>query len=243
MKPLIGITCNYSQQDLGSSAGIGVPGQDWTLLANDYVRAIEKAGGIPMLLPFPDDIQTLFELVERCDGILITGGDDVSPMMYGEDVSHLSGRMEPIRDRQETLLLDKLLNHSSVPVLGVCRGCQVLNAAAGGTLYQDITSLGKYHVMLTAPRNSFAHRVRIEKGSKLEKIIGSDSLLTNSYHHQAVKEVAPGFRATATAADGIVEAVEKDGSRFVLGVQWHPEMTYSCQINHRIFEAFIQACQ
>jgi putative glutamine amidotransferase len=243
MKPLIGITCNYSQQDLGTATGIGVPGQHWTLLATDYVRSVEKAGGIPMLLPFPDDIRTLFELVERCDGVLITGGDDVAPFLYGEDVSHLSAHLEPVRDRQEDLLLRMLLDHSSVPLLGVCRGCQILNVAGGGTLYQDLPSQGKHHTLLNASRDSFAHRVRIEKGSLLEKIIGSDSILTNSYHHQAVKEVAPGFQATGTAADGVIEAVEKEGDRFVLGVQWHPEMTYSCEINQRIFRSFVQACE
>lgn len=243
MKPLIGITCNYSQQDLGTSTGIGVPGQHWTLIATDYVHAVEKAGGIPMLLPFTDDTQTLFELTDRCDGILITGGDDVAPFLYGEDVSHRTAHLEPVRDKQEYLLMKHLLEQSSVPLLGICRGCQILNVAVGGTLYQDLPTEGKYHTLLNASRDSFAHRVRIQKGSRLEQIIGSDSILTNSYHHQSVKDVAPGLTVTGTTADGVIEAVEKDGDRFILGVQWHPEMTWSCPINQKIFQAFIKACE
>ncbi|MFA7462424.1 MAG: gamma-glutamyl-gamma-aminobutyrate hydrolase family protein [Anaerovoracaceae bacterium] len=243
MKPLIGITCNYSQQDLGTSTGIGVPGQHWTLLATDYVHSVEKAGGIPMLLPFTEDTQTLFDLIEYCDGILITGGDDVAPFLYGEDVSHRTAHLEPVRDKQEYLLMKHLLDHSSVPLLGICRGCQILNVAAGGTLHQDLTSQERYHVLLNASRDSFAHRVLLKKGSGLEEIIGSDSLLTNSYHHQAVKDAAPGFDVTGTTADGVIEAIEKNGDRFVLGVQWHPEMTWSCPINQKIFQAFIRRCE
>jgi putative glutamine amidotransferase len=243
MKPLIGITCNYSKNDLGSATGIGIVGQEWILLASDYVKSVEKAGGIPMLIPFTENIETVFDLISRCDGILITGGDDVDPTLYGEDVSAKCAHLEPRRDVQEALLLKEIFNNSSVPVLGICRGCQILNVMAGGTLYQDLPSQKNVvHTLLSVAHGAFAHRVNIKKGSLLEKIIGSDNLLTNSYHHQSIKDIAPGFEIIGTTEDGVVEAIQKDGDRFVLGVQWHPEMTQACKTNHKIFEAFIKAC-
>ncbi len=243
MKPLIGITCNYSKADLGSSTGIGVVGQEWILLASDYVKSVERAGGIPLLIPFTEDINTVLDLVKRCDGILITGGDDVDPTLYGEDVSAKCAHLEPRRDVQEALLLKELLNNSSLPILGVCRGCQILNVMSGGTLYQDLPSQKNlFHTILSAAHGAFAHKVTIKQGSLLSKIIGSDTLLTNSYHHQSVKDVAPGLEVVATTADGVVEALEKKGDRFVLAVQWHPEMTQGCATNQKIFEAFIKAC-
>lgn len=242
MKPLIGITCNYSQSDLGSEQGVGLPGQHWTLLANDYVHAVEQAGGIPMLIPFPKDIQTVLALVERADGILITGGEDVAPFLYGEDVSHRTTRLEPVRDKQDYLLMKHLIDYTELPVLGICRGLQMMNVAAGGTLHQDLAFLGKQHAIMSASRDSFAHRVHLKEGSRLEQIIGNDSLLTNSYHHQAVKDPAPGFIVSGTTADDVIEAIEMDSDRFVVGVQWHPEMTYSCRINQKIFQTFVRIC-
>ncbi|NCB42720.1 MAG: gamma-glutamyl-gamma-aminobutyrate hydrolase family protein [Clostridia bacterium] len=244
MKPLIGITCNYSKNDLGSSTGIGIVGQEWILLASDYVKSVEKAGGVPLLIPFTENIETVFDLVKRCDGILITGGDDVDPTLYGQDVMAQCAHLEPRRDVQEALLLKELLNNSTLPVLGICRGCQILNVMAGGTLYQDLPSQKNLvHTLLSVAHGAFAHTVHIKKDSLLEKIIGNETILTNSYHHQSVKDIAPGFEVIGTTADGVIEAVEKKGDRFVLGVQWHPEMTQASAINHKIFEAFIAACQ
>ena len=241
MKPLIGITCNYSKQNLGEVTGLGITGQEWILVASDYVKSIERAGGIPLLIPFTEDIETVIDLAKRCDGILITGGDDVDPMLYNEDVSIKTTHLEPRRDRQEAALLRELLFNTEIPLLGICRGCQVINAIAGGTLHQDLTSQELYHVMLAASHDAFAHTVYLKEGSKLESIIGSPTIRTNSYHHQAVKDVAPGFDIVGSAADGVTEAIQKQGDRFVLGVQWHPEKTQSCSTNQKIFEAFINA--
>lgn len=241
MKPLIGITCNYSKKDLGEVTGVGITGQEWILIATDYVKSIERAGGIPLLIPFTDHIETTLELAKRCDGILITGGDDVDPTLYGEDVSFRTTHLEPRRDRQEAALMKELLFNTEIPLLGICRGCQIINVMAGGTLHQDLTSQELYHVMLAASHDAFAHKVNIKAGSILESIIGSSTILTNSYHHQSVKDVAPGFEIIASTADGVTEAIQKQGDRFVLGVQWHPEMTQSCSTNQKIFEAFIQA--
>src|SRR5665647_276577 len=228
MKPLIGITCNYSKADLGSSTGIGIVGQEWILLAQDYVKSVEKAGGIPLLIPFTENTDTVLDLIKRCDGILITGGDDVDPTLYGEDVSIKCAHLEPRRDVQEALILKELLNNSYAPVLGICRGCQILNVMAGGTLHQDLPSQNLFHSLLSVAHGAFAHTVNIKKDSLLEKIIGSDHMLTNSYHHQSVKDIANGFEVIGTTADGVVESISREGDRFILGVQWHPEMTQNC---------------
>lgn len=241
MKPLIGITCNYSKQDLGETTGLGITGQEWILVASDYVKSVERAGGIPLLIPFTEKIETVIDLAKRCDGILITGGDDVDPILYGEDVSIKTTHLEPRRDRQEALLLKELFYNTEIPLLGICRGCQIINVVAGGNLHQDLTSQDLHHVVLSASHDAFAHKVQIKEGSMLESIIGSPTMLTNSYHHQAVKGVAYGFDMVASTSDGVTEAIEKKGDRFVLGVQWHPEMTQSCPINQKIFEAFIKA--
>jgi len=241
MKPLIGITCNYSKLNVGEFTGVGITGQEWILIASDYVKSVERAGGIPLLIPFTEDINTVIDLAKRCDGILITGGDDVDPLLYGEDVFFKTTHLEPRRDRQEALLLKELLNNTQIPLLGICRGCQIINVMAGGTLHQDLPSQNLYHTMLMASHDAFAHKVNIKKGSMLEGIIGDSKILTNSYHHQSVKDIAPGFEIVASTADGVVEAIEMKGDRFVLGVQWHPEMTQSCSINQKIFEAFMKA--
>jgi putative glutamine amidotransferase len=118
----------------------------------------------------------------------------------------------------------------------------MLNVAAGGTLHQDLNCLGKHHALLSVAPDSFAHRVQLAPGSRMEQIIGSDSMLTNSYHHQGIKDLAPGFVATGTTADGVIEVIEKDDDRFVVGVQWHPEMTPGCRINQKIFQTFVRIC-
>lgn len=241
MKPLIGITCNYSKQNLGEVTGLGVTGQEWILVASDYAKSVERAGGIPLLIPFTEDIETVLDLAKRCDGILITGGDDVDPLLYDEDVSPKTTHLEPRRDRQEALLVKELLDKTKKPILGICRGCQIINVIAGGTLHQDLASKELYHTILSASHDAFAHKVQLKADSLLARIIGSSTMLTNSYHHQAVKDVAAGYDIVGTTADGVIEAIEKKGDRFVLGVQWHPEMTPSCAINHKIFEAFIKA--
>lgn len=209
--PVIGITGNFSEGNL--------------MLAPGYYTSVLKAGGIPFIIPPFEDEDVLVKLLDEIDGILLTGGADINPLfLHEEPIKELHG-INPHRDRQE-LLLTRLAANRQLPLLGICRGMQVMNAALGGVLYQDI------HVQMEGVRikhsqdleRSFAsHTVKIEPDTLLEKILQADSVAVNSFHHQAVKEPAPGFKVSARAADGVIEAIESCAYKSMLGVQWHPE--------------------
>lgn len=248
MKPLIGICANYLSDDaIGMQAGIGAKHQEWQLLADDYIGAIERAGGVPVILPITEDIETLTPLLQKLDGILFSGGSDIDPNSYGEFPRFGLGLIEPKRDAHEIRLAQKVLNETTLPVLGICRGIQLLTVATGGTLYQDLQSQrpgGINHSVPKAVRHHAFHTVKIERDSQLYTIYQADELGVNSFHHQAVKELGKGFKATMTAPDGIVEAVEWEGNRFVVAVQWHPEMMEGKMANIRpIFNAFVEECK
>lgn len=190
-----------------------------------YFASILKAGGIPFILPPCDDPDTLADSLDRIDGLLLTGGADINPLYWGEEPVKELHSINPRRDSQE-LLLTRLAADRQVPILGICRGIQVLNAALGGSLYQDI------HVQMEGTRikhdqdldRGFAsHTVDLESGSLLHQLFHTDRLPVNSFHHQAVKEPAPGFRVTARATDGVIEGIESTTYHSMLGVQWHPE--------------------
>lgn len=211
-----------------------------------YFEAVRRAGGIPLIIP-PIEEAELIRIAELADGLLLCGGGDIHPAFYGEEpVDDWLVRVELERDRLEIYLTRKFLELGK-PILGICRGLQVLNVAAGGTLFQDIS-----HQRPNSTRHSFmpphyppdyvAHSVSISPNSTLASILGCSFLGVNSRHHQAVKEVAPGFRAVAWAEDGLVEAIEREGeSPFTLGVQWHPE-NFPNYPMAKIFEAFIESC-
>lgn len=248
MKPLIGICANYLSDDaIGMQAGIGAKHQEWQLLADDYIAAIERAGGIPVILPITENVETLTPLLQKLDGILFSGGSDIDPNSYGEFPRFGLGLIEPKRDAHEIQLAQKVLNETTLPVLGICRGIQLLTVATGGTLYQDLQSQrpeGINHSVPKAVRHHAFHTVKIERDSLLHNIYQADELGVNSFHHQAVKELGKGFKATMTAPDGIVEAVEWEGNRFVVAVQWHPEMMEGKMANIRpIFNAFVEECK
>lgn len=243
MRPLIGITVNYCEEDLGSASKLGLAGQRWHTLADDYIWAVERAGGLPLMIPVYRDCETAFELMDRCDGILLSGGNDVAPTHYGQSFGEKVGRISPRRDAQELLMAKRLLNKMSVPVLGICRGIQILNIACGGDLYQDLLQEGYDHVAWGAPLDSFVHPVTLAEGSLLADIVGEQRMWVNSYHHQAVRQAGTGLAVSASSDDGVTEAIELPGPRFVLAVQWHPEMLFSCNINQCIFERFVAACR
>lgn len=209
--PVIGLTGNF--QDGACT------------LLEGYFTSILKAGGVPFILPPVDDTNSLISALESVDGILLTGGADINPLFLGEEPIKELHSINPRRDRSE-LLLARLAADRQIPVLGICRGIQVMNAAFGGSLYQDI------HVQREGTcikhdqelgRSYASHTVQLEKDSLLYKLFGAETLPVNSFHHQAVKEVAPGFRVTARAADGVVEAMESTEYKSMVGVQWHPE--------------------
>lgn len=209
--PVIGLTGNYRDNDC--------------TLAEGYYQSVLKAGGIPVILPPYEDKEALLGTLDNLDGLLLTGGADINPLYWGEEpVKELHG-INPRRDRQE-LLLVKLAADRQIPVLGICRGIQTLNAALGGSLYQDI------HSQMNTPcikhdqdldRGFASHTVQIDSDSLLHRLFQTDNLAVNSFHHQAVKEAAPGFRVCARSSDGVIEAIESTEYKSMLGVQWHPE--------------------
>ena len=189
-----------------------------------YVSAVLHAGGTPIVIPHIDDPARACAAFDCADALLLTGGDDVDPTCYGEERLPCCGALTPRRDRLELVLIAHALQ-KGLPILGICRGMQILNAALGGTLYQDIAE--QYGTALKHPCNDIptgdAHAVRYVPHTTLHAIMGLDESMVNSRHHQAVKMLAPGMRACAYAPDGLVEAMEADDGRPILAVQWHPE--------------------
>ena len=211
----------------------------------DYMNAVKRAGAVPVLLPLTDDQAALNALLGRLDGLLLTGGDDIDPALYGEEKLPQCGDIAAARDKME-LPLCRMALQQGLPMLCICRGIQVLNVALGGSLYQDIPSQvpeAIKHPRFDTPRDP-VHPVTAAPGSLLEKITGQTSLSVNSRHHQAIKRLGDGLVCAATAPDGIMEAVELPGKKFVLGVQWHPEsLSDRYPDAQALFNAFTEACQ
>lgn len=208
MKPVIGITGSYQ------------PENNVFLHKDFFVAAITKAGGLAVLLPSTMDEKLIQEYFNICQGFVFSGGGDMDPVYWGEFPQPGCGEIDPVRDRFEFSLAEKALAFPKA-ILGICRGCQILNAAAGGSLVQDVHSRMS-HVQ-KAPRSHSFHDIFIEKESRLRKILGDDHIRVNSFHHQAVKEPGQGLYITALAGDGTVEAIESTQHPFYIGVQWHPE--------------------
>ena len=205
----------------------------------DYSRAVQIAGGVPVLVPATSGID-VDAVLERLDGLVLSGGGDVDPASYGAVPSPATGGVDPARDAAEFRLLDTALDHG-MPVLGVCRGCQLINVALGGTLVQhlpDVTGLEHLH---RERRDRISPTVAVEPGSRLQKVVGREEVEVNSIHHQAVERLAPPLRAVACAPDGVVEAVE-DPDRDLLAVQWHPESLVPAPSHLALFEWLTAAC-
>lgn len=237
MRPVIGIPC---QADFRAGSQRPIYGNNRT-----YVHAVENAGGLPILIPMLDDLSELQELLPRLDGILFSGGIDLQSSLYGATPHPKEDEPDPRLDQLEMTIASWALEED-LPVLGVCRGMQMLNVLAGGTLYQDIAS--QYpttlnHYRRDMPRTELTHRVTLEAGSRVGRILGVHQFSVNSLHHQAIKDPGRGVRITGRAEDGIPEFLEMPAKRFVIGIQCHPEELYgTVPLFARFFQAFVRAC-
>lgn len=205
----------------------------------DYSRAVQAAGGAPVLLPTGSGTEAR-TVMHRVDGLVLSGGGDVDPRSYGAEPSPATGGVDPDRDAAEFAMLQAALERS-IPVLGVCRGCQVVNVALGGTLHQHLPDLTSTEHLRREPRDWISHTVAVEAGSRLQKVLGRDEIEVNSIHHQAVDRLARPLRAVACAPDGVVEAIE-DPDRDLLAVQWHPESLVPAQPHLALFEWLVGVC-
>jgi putative glutamine amidotransferase len=234
MRPLIGVTTSELRPSgAGTLRRHGEPPHAEMALGMTYLRAIEAAGGMPVVLPpLGDPVKYL----DRLDGICLSGGPDLDPGVYGAPDRHPElGPTEPDLDAFE-LALARAADERGLPLLGICRGAQALNVARGGTLHQHLPGHRQ-----TEPATATTHSVHIEPGTRLADLLGTDVLRVNSFHHQAVARLGRGLRAVAHAADGTVEAVEAPGTRFVVAVQWHVEGLVAAPRHFALFEALVAA--
>jgi putative glutamine amidotransferase len=219
------------------------------VMGQRYVRSLTSVGATPWLIPsFEEEEECLRAIYDKTDGIFLTGGVDVDPAHYGEQRHELCERSDSARDWTELHLIRWALADKK-PILGVCRGLQVINVACGGSLYQHLADQHphaiKHDFFPSAPdfsRDFLAHGVRVEAGTRLNEILGAGQCEVNSMHHQGIKRLAPGLRATAFASDGLIEGVESANGTYLVGVQWHPEeLAESMGPMRRLFADFIEA--
>lgn len=233
MKPKIGIV-----------SGINVLDRCYKLSSWD-INAIVEAGGTPLIIPY--DMDSIDDYLSTVDGIYFTGGGDVNPILLNEDPHKNIGYICPERDMFEVELFKKAFS-KKIPILGVCRGAQIINIAAGGTIFQDLNTQVDNHIchkqLSPTPLSSYFHQVLLKQDTILYDIYKSNSIYTNSYHHQSIKNPAPDFIVSASTSDGIVEAIEYIGDIFILGVQWHPEVLNSIHKEAlRIYDRFVHQCK
>ena len=231
MKPVVGVMPLWDDE------------KDSLWMLPGYLEGIRQAGGLPIVLPLTEDVGELEQLAGLCDGFLFTGGHDVSPALYHEEP--LEGLVDccQIRDAMEGTVLQMALDRD-LPVLGICRGIQFINAFLGGSLYQDLPSQHPSEIEhhQAPPYDVPAHAVALVEGSPLRRCLGVERLPVNSYHHQAVRRLAPGLEAMACAPDGLTEAAYMPGKRFLWAVQWHPEFSYKTdEYSRRIFRVLIDS--
>ncbi len=245
-RPIIGVPClmgiaHFAQNDAWFPKIYGN--------VIDYLRAIEAAGGAPLLIHLTTNDEVLDRLYQQIDGLLLAGGEDIDPASYGAPRHPRLGDPDPLQDNVEIKLTRRALRDGK-PILAICRGIQLLNVAPGGTLYQDIPSEipGALNHNESTDRQDMrylAHPIRIDPGSRLADLLGATEAMVNTLHHQALRDIAPALRVTARAPDGVIEAVEAESSAWVVGVQCHPEMLWdSTDLRWaRVFQAFVQAAR
>jgi len=240
MRPLIGITCS---REVGGAWGLYSTGHFMDYTYDEYSRAIHYGGGAPVLIPVAQTHDTLLTILDRLDGLLLSGGPDINPRFYGQEPLAGLGEIDEDLDRME-LEAARMAFQKDLPIFAICRGIQVLNVSLGGTLYQDIGSEIQESINHTqkADKSVNTHSIRVEKRTNLYSLLGRREIWVNGKHHQAIKDLAPGLIVSAKSRDGIIEAVEYSGKKFVLGVQWHPEGSWEKDpYSKRLFRAFVEA--
>jgi len=242
-RPLIGVTTQTLQAIDGIPEGL----PHSVVMNQRYYHAVASAGGAPVLVPLLDDVEALRAIYERTDGILIPGWVDVDPSAFGEKPHERLGRIDPARDRVEIQLVRWAVEDDK-PLLGLCRGLQVINVALGGTLYQDLETeypngiKHDYFPTYGFSRDHLAHDVIVEAGSRMRHALVDEAVPVNSMHHQGIKALATGLSASAVAPDGLIEAAESTSESYIVGVQWHPEVfELSDPSSGVLFRDFVQA--
>ena len=235
-RAIIGISSSIIVDNSGSFAGY-----KRAYVNKDYVDAVIRAGGVPLIIPFSTDKEVIISQAQLIDGLILSGGHDISPYNYGQEPSQKIGETFPERDTYEIILLEESKKRN-IPILGICRGFQLINVAAGGTLYQDLSLIpGNIlkHNQVSNPTLK-THKVEIKENSFISSIFGKETMV-NSFHHQALDKVADEFRVVARASDGVVEAIEHKTYKFLVAVQWHPEMlAVECEKARELFVRFIE---
>lgn len=242
MQPLIAITCS---RVTGGAWGAYSLGHFMDYTYTEYSLAVLRSGGAPVIIPAAQDKESLRTILSSARGLILSGGPDIHPRCYGEEPLYGLGQVDDALDRME-LEAAVLAVEKDLPVLAICRGIQVLNVALGGTLFQDIASQVPESICHTpkSDKSVNTHTVRIEEGAGLKKLFGRSEVWVNGQHHQAVKGLASGLSVAARSRDGIIEAVEHPGKRFVVGVQWHPEGTWRDDPHsQKLFSAFVESAK
>lgn len=240
MHPLIGIMCTTI---LGASWSKNSLGRYLDGVYRNYTQAVEFCGGAPVLIPIVKKTTALERIMSKLDGLVLSGGYDINPRFYGEEPLEGLEYVDADRDCTE-MELTRLALERNIPILGICRGIQMLNIVGGGTLYQNLSSQKPDCLKhrQEADMQVTTHRVNIDRSSLLYDILKKDEIWVNSSHHQAVKNVASDYRVSAVARDGVIEGIEDTSHKFVLAVQWHPEGTWEIdEDSQKLFRAFIEA--
>ncbi|WP_339033020.1 gamma-glutamyl-gamma-aminobutyrate hydrolase family protein [Fusobacterium animalis] len=235
-RAIIGISSSIIVDNSGSFAGY-----KRAYVNKDYVDAVIRAGGVPLIIPFSTDKEVIISQAQLIDGLILSGGHDISPYNYGQEPSQKIGETFPERDTYEIILLEESKKRN-IPILGICRGFQLINVAAGGTLYQDLSLIpGNIlkHNQVSNPTLK-THKVEIKENSFISSIFGKATMV-NSFHHQVIDKVANDFIVVAKASDGVVEAIEHKTYKFLVAVQWHPEMlAVNCEKARELFSKFVE---
>lgn len=214
-------------------------------LQGTYTSAIEKSGGIPIIIPYTENEKVLNRYIEICNGVLFTGGCDIEPRIFGEYTRDTCGKIQVFRDTLELAFFKRAFALKR-PIMGICRGIQLINVALGGTLYQDIPTEcpSEFLHQQSEPKALPSHDVKIISGTPLMELTGKDILAANSFHHQAIKALGDGLQVMACTHDGIIEAIYYNGDGYIRGYQWHPELLYtSDDDNKALFDNFIDYCK